>query len=179
MKAFFRENYLLILSMLLVIVLFLNYNRRMKIRRSYSPLVIEGMEGGDLVEENANLKLLAKYLTLIIRKNEAQKELYTIETGKRQVYNSPTLVQLNRQLTVFKEKIRSNPSALKYFDENLGSETKPTLFQWRKQTKPFHNDYCFASKDFMNRLKEVSVGEYADWKEFSDHMPVIVTFDDG
>jgi len=80
---------------------------------------IEHMDGGDLSTENANLKLLAKYLTLIIRKSEAQKELYTIETGKRQVYNSPTLVQLNRQITIFKEKIRSNPNALKYFDENL------------------------------------------------------------
>ena len=84
-----------------------------------SSSTIEHMNGGDLATENENLKLLAKYLTLIIRKSEAQKELYTIETGKRQVYNSPTLVQLNRQITIFKEKIRSNPSALKYFEENL------------------------------------------------------------
>ena len=76
-----------------------------------------GTSGTDL--ENANLKLLAKYLTLLIRKNEAERELYTIETGKREVYHSPRLVQLNKQITVFKQKIRDNPDALKYFNENL------------------------------------------------------------
>lgn len=84
---------------------------------------IESMDGSiggsDLTTENANLKLLAKYLTLLLRKTEAEKELYTIETGKRQVYNSPTLAQLNKKITEFKQTIRGNPDALKYFNENL------------------------------------------------------------
>lgn len=84
---------------------------------------IEFMDGSissnDLTAENANLKLLAKYLTLLLRKNEAEKELYTIGTGKRQVYNSPTLVQLNKKIIEFKQTIRDNPTALKYFNENL------------------------------------------------------------
>jgi hypothetical protein len=72
-----------------------------------------------LETENANLKLLAKYLTLLLRKNEAERELYTIETGKREVYYSPTLVQLNKKITEFKQTIRANSDALKYFNENL------------------------------------------------------------
>ena len=85
---------------------------------------IELMDGtvgssNDLGTENANLKLLAKYLTLLLRKNEAEKETYTMQTGKRQVYNSPTLIQLNKKLTEFKQTIRDNPGALKYFNENL------------------------------------------------------------
>lgn len=84
---------------------------------------IEFMDGSmgstDLATENANLKLLAKYLTLLLRKNEAEKELYTLQTGKRQVYNSPTLLQINKKLTEFKQTIRDDPTALKYFNENL------------------------------------------------------------
>ena len=76
-------------------------------------------QSNDMGTENANLKLLSKYLTLLLRKNEAEKELYTIQTGKRQVYNSPTLVQLNKKITEFKQTIRNNPNALKYFNENL------------------------------------------------------------
>ena len=79
-----------------------------------------GSQSGDSVmTENSNLKLLSKYLTLLLRKNEAEKELYTIQTGKREVYNSPTLVQLNKKITEFKQTIRNNPDALKYFNENL------------------------------------------------------------
>jgi hypothetical protein len=116
----FLKNYSAhILSIIIGLIFLYVLNRPTVQNRLGEPTTIEHMDGGDLVSENANLKLLAKYLTLIIRKSEAQKELYTIETGKRQVYNSPTLVQLNRQITIFKEKIRSNPSALKYFDENL------------------------------------------------------------
>ena len=105
-----KEISILLIGIIILIILFTSYS---------NGSIIENMNGDSLTEENANLKLLAKYLTLIIRKSEAEKELYTIETGKRQVYNSPTLVQLNRQITIFKEKIRANPSALKYFDENL------------------------------------------------------------
>lgn len=76
-----------------------------------------------------------------------------------------------------KKKIRSTYHI--HYNEKLGSETRPTLFQWKKLEKPFHNDYCFASDLFIKRLNHVTIGEFNDWKEYSDHMPVIVTFNDG
>ena len=38
-------------------------------------------------------------------------------------------------------------------------------------------DYCFASLDMIEHLKSVEVGDYDFWIKYSDHVPVIVTFD--
>jgi len=81
-------------------------------------------------------------------------------------------------LWTFLKKKNIESTYHQYFDEELGGETKPTLFQWRKLAKPFHNDYCFASNNFIDKLSEVFVGEYVNWKIYSDHMPIIVTFKD-
>lgn len=80
---------------------------------------VDNTSGSSCEQERDNLKLLAKYLTLLIRKNEAEQELYTLQTGKRQVFNSPRLVMLNQQLTIFKKKVRENKEALKFFNDNL------------------------------------------------------------
>lgn len=109
------QKYYLEIVVIVIIILYYVITR-LKQRKQRTVALVENMNGNN---ETENLRLLAKYLTLIIRKNEAEKELYTIETGKRQVFNSPTLVQLNKQITLFKERIRENPSALKYFEENL------------------------------------------------------------
>ncbi|MEP7264771.1 MAG: endonuclease/exonuclease/phosphatase family protein [Bacteroidota bacterium] len=58
-----------------------------------------------------------------------------------------------------------------------GKEKHPTQFMYRHQDKPYHLDYCFASSDFMDKLKDVQIGSYDDWKNYSDHKPLSVTFD--
>ena len=65
----------------------------------------------------------------------------------------------------------------KHFNQQQGSEQHPTLYLYRKKDKPYHIDYCFASKDISDHLKSVEVGEYKFWCKYSDHIPVIVTFD--
>lgn len=58
-----------------------------------------------------------------------------------------------------------------------GSEEHPTLYMYRHKDKPYHIDYCFASADMMEKLTSVEVGDYDVWTQYSDHVPVIVTFD--
>jgi len=58
-----------------------------------------------------------------------------------------------------------------------GKESHPTLSMFRHRDKPYHIDYCFASSDFIDRLAEVEVGVYDDWHKYSDHTPLIITFD--
>jgi exodeoxyribonuclease-3 len=65
----------------------------------------------------------------------------------------------------------------KHFNQTQGTEQHPTLYMYRKKDKSYHIDYCFASKDILNHLKSVEVGEYEFWCRYSDHVPVIVTFD--
>lgn len=64
-----------------------------------------------------------------------------------------------------------------YFKQQQGLESHPTLYMYRHQDKPYHIDYCFASADLMNNLATVEVGGFDAWKQYSDHVPLVVTFD--
>ena len=63
-----------------------------------------------------------------------------------------------------------------YHNQKQGEEEHPTFFLYRHQNRPYHIDYCFASADFIKKLQKVEVGNYEQWKQFSDHTPLIVTF---
>ena len=64
----------------------------------------------------------------------------------------------------------------RHFNQQQGREQHPTLYMYRQKDKPYHIDYCFASKDMIQRLRSVEVGDYEFWNKYSDHVPVIVTF---
>jgi exodeoxyribonuclease-3 len=67
----------------------------------------------------------------------------------------------------------------KYFNQTQGTEQHATLYMYRHKDKPYHIDYCFASPDMLEHLKSVDVGDFEFWNKYSDHVPVIVTFDTG
>jgi exonuclease III len=47
---------------------------------------------------------------------------------------------------------------------------------YRHKNKPYHIDYCFVSADFAKKINDVRIGAYEEWAEYSDHTPLIVTF---
>jgi len=63
-----------------------------------------------------------------------------------------------------------------HFKQTQGKEQHPTLYMYRHKDKAYHIDYCFASDDLIQKLNSVEVGDYEYWTRFSDHVPVIVTF---
>jgi exonuclease III len=63
-----------------------------------------------------------------------------------------------------------------HFTQVQGKEQHPTYYLYRHSDKPYHLDYCFASKQMMAQLKLVEVGEFEYWKKYSDHVPVITMF---
>jgi len=65
----------------------------------------------------------------------------------------------------------------RYFKQVQGKEQHPTLYMYRKKDKAYHIDYCFVSEPIANKLKSVEVGDYDSWIKYSDHVPVIITFD--
>jgi exodeoxyribonuclease III len=64
----------------------------------------------------------------------------------------------------------------KFYKQKQGKEQHPTQYMYRHKGKPYHLDYCFASKDMVRYLKSVEVGDFDFWARYSDHVPVIVTF---
>ena len=58
-----------------------------------------------------------------------------------------------------------------------GAEEHPTLYMYRHKNKPYHIDYCFVSKDFLKKVSSVEIGDFDEWIKYSDHVPVVVTFD--
>lgn len=65
----------------------------------------------------------------------------------------------------------------KYFKQLQGKEQHPTQYMYRHKDKPYHLDYCFASDAILQKLSSVEIGEYDFWRKYSDHVPVIVSFD--
>jgi exodeoxyribonuclease III len=57
-----------------------------------------------------------------------------------------------------------------------GKEKHPTFYLYKHKDKPYHLDYCFASADMISKIQSVEIGDYDFWKQYSDHVPVIVTF---
>jgi exonuclease III len=66
-----------------------------------------------------------------------------------------------------------------HFGQEQGREQHPTFYLYKHHDKPYHLDYCFASTDLVNELESVEIGEYEYWKQYSDHVPVMVTFKKG
>jgi exodeoxyribonuclease-3 len=58
-----------------------------------------------------------------------------------------------------------------------GKEQHPTFYLYKHKDKPYHLDYCFASIDMIDKIQTVEIGGYDFWKQYSDHVPLIVTFD--
>jgi exodeoxyribonuclease III len=70
----------------------------------------------------------------------------------------------------------SIPDTLFNTNTEFGYEKDPTLFLLKKKEKPYHIDYIFASKNFINNIELCFVGKYKDWISLSDHMPVFAEY---
>ena len=94
----------------------------------------------------------------------------TIWDRQKRIGNHSTVVQRLESIGIFSVYH-------KYFKQIQGKEQHPTLYLYRHKDKPYHIDYCFASAGIVEKLKSVEIGDYDFWTKYSDHVPVIVTFD--
>ncbi len=64
-----------------------------------------------------------------------------------------------------------------YFHELHGQESRPTFYLTKKLERPFHLDYCFAPAHWCRLVSRLWVGDFADWRPWSDHCPLFVELD--
>ncbi|MDS0260550.1 endonuclease/exonuclease/phosphatase family protein [Haloarcula sp. S1CR25-12] len=58
----------------------------------------------------------------------------------------------------------------------FGEETEATFYMHKKEERPYHIDYAFVPRELMDSDVDLMVGEYHNWIEASDHVPLLVTF---
>jgi exonuclease III len=61
--------------------------------------------------------------------------------------------------------------------ETPGQETHPTYFHKGREDDPWHIDFCFIPTAWVQRVTKVEVGRHAEWRDVSDHVPLIVDID--
>lgn len=65
-----------------------------------------------------------------------------------------------------------------HYNQMQGKEEHPTFYMYRHSDKPYHIDYCFVSNSLLAKLRTVEIGDYDYWSKYSDHVPLIVTFNE-
>lgn len=64
-----------------------------------------------------------------------------------------------------------------FLGQSQGEEKQPTFYLFRREERSFHIDYCFLPQKWMPAVKTFQVGQYSDWKPFSDHCPLFIELD--
>lgn len=65
-----------------------------------------------------------------------------------------------------------------HFGERHGEETRATFYHHFKPERDFHIDYCFVPEKWRCLIERVTVGSFEDWRQFSDHSPLVVDIAD-
>lgn len=63
-------------------------------------------------------------------------------------------------------------------DSEFGTEGEATFFMHKNQDRPYHIDYVFAPENLVQSVQDCVIGEYDEWTDSSDHMPILVEFED-
>jgi exodeoxyribonuclease III len=63
------------------------------------------------------------------------------------------------------------------FGQVQGKEQHPTFLLQKNRTKPYHIDYCLASEYLIERTKSFEIGQFEEWIDHSDHVPLEVEFE--
>lgn len=74
-----------------------------------------------LRKKNDNLSMMVRYLTLIIKKFDAEKELYRLSSGHHRVYNSPKVEYLKKEIYRMIKRIKLDSGSTLFFERNLNN----------------------------------------------------------
>lgn len=58
--------------------------------------------------------------------------------------------------------------------EGIAAQEEPTLYWQWQENQGFHIDYCFIPNDWTSKIRDVNVGDFDNWKDKSDHRPLVV-----
>jgi exodeoxyribonuclease III len=118
-----------------------------------------------------------KALTYYEAKIKRKKTFFIGDFNSNTIWDKPKREGNHSTIVDILAKKKIHSTYHKHFDLAHGKEQHSTFFLYRHEDKPYHLDYCFASNDMMKKLKKVEVGTFDNWKNASDHVPLIMEFD--
>ena len=82
---------------------------------------VEAFEGGSPTAEKRckYLEDMVRYLTVIVQKHAAQREVYKLTNGYAQTFGSPRLDALERKRQYLLSQVKKDPQEIAFFRENL------------------------------------------------------------
>jgi exonuclease III len=92
------------------------------------------------------------------------------------IWDKPNRIYNHTNLVDFLENKNIHSTYHNFYNLEQGKENNPTLFMHRKIDRSYHIDFCFASNNLIGKIKNVEIGDYANWTKYSDHKPLTVTF---
>jgi hypothetical protein len=66
-----------------------------------------------------------------------------------------------------------------FFQEDAERESRNTAFNKKDGAHGYHLDYVCVPSRWTSRIKRVEVGAWRQWRDVSDHVPVVVDMDVG
>ncbi len=117
---------------------------------------------------------LWKYLQ--INKSKLTKGLIVGDFNSNKIWDKPHRYWNHSDVVAELNEIGIRSLYHTYYNEEQGIETQPTFFLQRKLEKPYHIDYVFGSKEFINKLEKIELGKVCTWLKLSDHMPIVCEF---
>jgi exonuclease III len=96
--------------------------------------------------------------------------------NSHKIFDSIKRVGTHTDTVTFLEQFDIHSAYHSYYQLQQGEEQHPTHFFRKELESPFHIDYIFASKDLLNQLDDIKIGEHEKWLTHSDHMPIFTSF---
>ncbi|MDR6968462.1 exonuclease III [Flavobacterium arsenatis] len=93
------------------------------------------------------------------------------------IWDKPNRIYNHTNLVNFLENMNIHSTYHIFYNQQQGKETASTLFMHRKIDRPYHIDFCFASKNLIEKIRNVEIGKYENWTKHSDHKPLTVLFE--
>lgn len=97
------------------------------------------------------------------------------------IWNKQHPATLNHAAMV-KRLLQHNLVSAYHHNRSLDYGTEPksdhTFYLYGHEDKSFHIDYCFLPNTWAEKIEQVVIGNYPDWREHSDHRPLLVSLRD-
>ncbi|GIZ07992.1 endonuclease/exonuclease/phosphatase family protein [Flavobacterium sp. UMI-01] len=128
---------------------------------------IENPETGYITQVWLALQYYARLLNL--------NSIFIGDFNSNQIWDNKHNVNYNHTAVV--DFFKENDIYSLYHEQNNvahGQEKDYSFHMHRKIVKPYHIDYCFASKEILKTGFNIHLCEPNEWLEYSDHVPMIV-----